>query len=60
MSKVDLDLTKMLGFKILVKDNQPVDASHSRDLRLEAKVGLKPTAPSQSARLGSKVGIKAS
>lgn len=58
MSKVDLDLSKMLGFKILGKSVQSTDASQNRDVRLEAKVGVKPAAPSQGVRLGSKVGSK--
>ncbi len=58
MSNVDLDLSKMLGFKILAKDTQALTALHHRDVRLEAKVGLKPGAPLLAAKLGSKVGVK--
>ncbi|MEN9725865.1 MAG: hypothetical protein RL434_231 [Pseudomonadota bacterium] len=59
MSNVNLDLSKMLGFKILVKDSQPLENIRNRDVRLEAKVGEKAGAPQQAARLGSKVGGKA-
>ncbi len=58
MNKVDLDLSKMLGFKILDKDTQPTGTSQMKDVRLEAKVGLKPAVDSLGAKLGSKVGAK--
>lgn len=58
MSNVNLDLSKMLGFKILVNDTQLLENTRYRDVRLEAKVGEKADAPQQAARLGSKVGGK--
>lgn len=58
MSKVDLDPSKMLGFKILGQDAQQPGPSQKVDTRLEAKIGGKPTVGSQGAKLGSKMGAK--
>lgn len=58
MSKVDLDPSKMLGFKILDKHTQPAGPAQKMDARLEAKVGGKPTVGLHGAKLGSKVGAK--
>ncbi|HMP12013.1 hypothetical protein [Hydrogenophaga sp.] len=61
MSPVNLDTSKMLGFKILGTTDGPAAREMVQgDARVQAKVGMKLIAqPQMPASLGSKVGMKA-